>query len=123
MSVAGASFVVGLGLVALAALGWIWLWADSEAQRPAVVTYLPALADCGMVALWLHALALATAGHSGFWAYAVTGVLVCAAAVLRHPPAAAEDEDEDGAEEQPVAPEVPGPTPAPAPRAGLWASR
>jgi hypothetical protein len=119
----GASFVVGLGLVALAALAWIWLWADQATPRPTVAKYVPALADIGMVALWLHALALATAG-AGFWSYVMTGVLVCAAAVLRHPPTASADEDH----EEPVAPPAPAPVPerevAPPPRAGgLWASR
>lgn len=118
MSFAGASFIVGLALVALAALAWIWLWADQQTPRPAVAAYVPALADCGMVALWLHALALATGG-AGLWSYVVTGVLVCAAAFLRNPPAVTADEEPPAPAPEPV----PEHEPAPPPRAGLWASR
>jgi hypothetical protein len=116
MSVTGATFVVGLALVALAALAWIWLWADRERERPLVVEHLPALADCGMVALWIHALALAVSGGGSLEAYLITVVLACAAGVLRNPPAVSEPEPEI------VATAAPDRETPPPPRGGgLWA--
>src|SRR3954453_584974 len=94
VSVTAATFVVGLALVALAALAWIWLWADRDTSRPVIVEHLPALADCGMVALWIHALALAAGGGGTLKAYLITGVLACAAGVLRNPPGARDEEAE-----------------------------
>jgi hypothetical protein len=95
VSVTGATFVVGLALVAFAALAWIWLWAERDVERPPVVVeHLPALADCGMVALWIHALALAVGGGGSLKAYLITVVLACAAGVLRNPPAFGSDPDE-----------------------------
>src|SRR4051794_16957934 len=117
MSVTAATFVVGLALVALAALAWICLWADRDILRPVVVEHLPALADCGMVALWIHALALAVGGGGTLKAYLITGVLACAAAVLRNAPSVADVV----AEPEPeivvaVAPDREAPRPD-----GLWA--
>jgi hypothetical protein len=118
MSVTGATFIVGLALVALAALAWIWLWADRETSRPVLVEHLPALADCGMVALWIHALALAVGGGGTVKAYVITVVLACAAGVLRNPPGAREAEPEP---EIVVAAAPDREPPSPAPRGGLWA--
>jgi hypothetical protein len=119
MSFAGATFVVGLALVALAALAWIWLWMDREAERPVVVEHLPALAVCGMVVLWVHALALAVGGSGSVKAYVITVVLACAAGVLRNPPSV------ETLEEEPeivvaAAPDVPS-SPPPPRGGGLWA--
>jgi hypothetical protein len=91
VSVTGATFVVGLALVALAALAWIWLWAERDVERPVVAAHLSALADCGMVVLWIHALALAVGGAGSLKAYLITVVLACAAGVLRDPPSAASE--------------------------------
>ena len=87
MSVAAASLVVAIALTAFAGANWLWLRADADAPRE----HLSALADCALVALAVHLLALIASGTTSPGAYGLTVVVACAAAALRRAPTAPED--------------------------------
>ncbi len=113
MSVAGASLVVAIGLTALACANWLWLRLDPKASA----SHLPALADVGLVALALHALALVATGTTSPAAYGLTIVLACAAAAVRGGPVRRSSPSEGRYVVHPEPPDAPEPMPR---RTTLW---
>lgn len=133
MSVAGASLVVAVTLVAVAVIAWILVRAEPAGESWAH-QHRTALADWALVALALHAFALIVEGTPSPGAYGLTVLLACAAGWVRQPietrgsapaarrgEAAATPHMARGAEAAvPVAPS-PRPAEPAAPRRTLWA--
>src|SRR3954452_3106589 len=89
---ASTSLGAGIALVTLAAVVWAALWAQLAGKARVIPELLGSLADCGLVAIALHGVALVWSGPASFSAYVATAGLACIATALRWPPTAAGEE-------------------------------
>jgi hypothetical protein len=118
MPAAGASLIIGVGLVFGAAVCRLTVWAGSAGEHGTAVarTYQAPMADLGLVTAAGHALALILAGDARVGAWVITTVLACLALALRDAAPGPVDAPEEAVASQPE----PAPI-APVTSPSLWA--